>query len=359
MKEQLKNELLDRNQKIIDMVIERVKRDFYEDIAVVGLTGSFSRTDFYEKSDLDLIIVNDTDKGWGICSCFILDDIGFDIYCTPWETRLEDQANLKSFAVGSLVDLEIIYSRDEASLKKLQGLQKRAMDQLNKPISEDCLNRAGETLNKAKTHYGDMSITDNLNDVRYASSKLLFDLFNTVVSINNTYIKRGTINYMEELATYTHVPKDFSLLYMSTIEANNVEAIRKSSLRILKLVSSFLDDMKSTYIEKNTPSKDNLKGAYEELWCNCKNKLIRASKIDDPNYAINAAKSAQELLDDLEWCVGTKKYELMTLFDAHNMTPFKDRFIEIMEDFADEYHKAGVEIVTYENLDDLYKAFMK
>jgi hypothetical protein len=52
MQNSIKKALLDKNQKLINMVIERAKRDFPEDIALIGLTGSFSTGDFHEKSDL-------------------------------------------------------------------------------------------------------------------------------------------------------------------------------------------------------------------------------------------------------------------------------------------------------------------
>ncbi len=109
MKVEIKQQNKKKNQKLINMVLEKIKRDLVDDIAIVGLTGSFSREDFHEKSDLDLIIVNDTDKGWEIAKCFILNDVGYDIYCTPWKWRLEEQSKLESYATGSLVDLNIIY----------------------------------------------------------------------------------------------------------------------------------------------------------------------------------------------------------------------------------------------------------
>ena len=102
MTEEMKKCLLGKNQKLIDMVIEKAKRDFPEDIAIVGLTGSFSTGDFHEKSDLDLIIINNTQRGWEISKSFIYDDVGYDIYCTPWETRIEEEANLESPGVSSL-----------------------------------------------------------------------------------------------------------------------------------------------------------------------------------------------------------------------------------------------------------------
>ncbi|WP_039789782.1 nucleotidyltransferase domain-containing protein, partial [Paenibacillus riograndensis] len=103
MDEHTKHKLLEKNERLINMVIERVKRDFPEDIAIIALSGSFVTGDFHEKSDLDLIIINNTDRGWEISSCFILEDVGYDLYCTPWNTRIEQQANLESPMVSSLI----------------------------------------------------------------------------------------------------------------------------------------------------------------------------------------------------------------------------------------------------------------
>lgn len=69
MNAEIRQKLKDKNEKLINMVIERARRDFPDDIAIIGLTGSFSTGDFHEKSDLDLIIINNTEQGWGISSC--------------------------------------------------------------------------------------------------------------------------------------------------------------------------------------------------------------------------------------------------------------------------------------------------
>ncbi|MCL2775496.1 MAG: nucleotidyltransferase domain-containing protein [Oscillospiraceae bacterium] len=66
MNESLKEKLLSKNEKILNMIIERVKRDFLDDIAIIGLSGSFSTDDYHEKSDLDLIIINNTENAWKI-----------------------------------------------------------------------------------------------------------------------------------------------------------------------------------------------------------------------------------------------------------------------------------------------------
>jgi len=75
MDELKKQELFEKNDKIANMVIERAKRDFPDDIAIIGLSGSFQTDDFHENSDLDLIIINNTPKGWEISDCFILGNV--------------------------------------------------------------------------------------------------------------------------------------------------------------------------------------------------------------------------------------------------------------------------------------------
>lgn len=358
MNEIIKELLLAKNQRIIDMVIERIKRDYPEDIAIVGLSGSFSSNDFHEKSDLDLIIINNTDKGWEIMTCFILDDIGYDIYCTPWETCIEAQANLESFAVGCLLDMEILYCGDELYMKKLTSLRKRALDVLAEPIGEPCLLRAETTLQEAKAAYTDMMITDDLGAVRYASKSILTDILHSIVHMNNTYIKKGIISYIEELASYEYLPDDFEKMYLAVIKASSVESIRQKSLDLLSKVINYHKEMMETLVTKPKPSYENLKGTYEELWCNCRNKVLRAASIEDSNYAIHVAGSAQEFLDEMHQSKGTKKYDLMSFFNGADMTAFKNHFIEVMVDYRKEYDRVGRPVKEYDSLDDLYNDFM-
>jgi len=359
MKQEIRQQLEEKNQNLINMVLEKIKRDLVTDIAIVGLTGSFSREDFHEKSDLDLIIINDTDKGWEVSSCFILDDVGYDIYCTPWKSRLEEQSNLESFAAGSLVDLKILYYKNDEVLNKLKSLQQNALDKLSKPIGKECLNRANNTFKKAKGFYADLLIEDDLNSIRYASGNMLFEIINTLVNINNTYIKRGTIHYLEELKTYQHIPVNFESMYLTVIDSKSIDEIRENSHVIIADMAKFLKEMQKDYIKQPKVTFDSLNGVYEELWCNCRNKLIRSASMKNSNYAIHVARGAQNFLDELHHDIGTPKYNLMEVFDAHNMTPLKNKFLEIMEDFREAYDNTGRKILHYNNFNELYSDYMK
>ncbi|MFD1907410.1 hypothetical protein ACFSQ7_30890 [Paenibacillus rhizoplanae] len=38
---------------------------------------------------------------------------------------------------------------------------------------------------------------------------------------------------------------------------------------------------------------------------------------------------------------GTRKFELMQYFDASNLDLFKERFLQAMDDYLEEYHRVG------------------
>jgi len=222
--------LFEKNDKIANMVIERAKRDFPDDIAIIGLSGSFQTEDFHENSDLDLIIINNTPRGWEISDCFILGEVGYDIYCTPWETRINDQSNLESNMVGCLLDMKILYCAKPEYMEKLNEYRQKALDILAKPIGKDCLERAKKDINLAKQEFSGTLIFEDIGSIRYASCGMLYHLVHAVVNMNNTYIKRGVKRYREDLKKLKYLPENFDEIYMSVINADTIDNIRETSL---------------------------------------------------------------------------------------------------------------------------------
>ncbi|WP_340022983.1 nucleotidyltransferase domain-containing protein [Paenibacillus sp. FSL K6-1096] len=359
MNDTTKQELLSRNEQLISMVIERAKRDFAEEIAVIGLTGSFRTGDFHDKSDLDLIIINNNSEGWGISSCFILGDIGYDIYCTPWETRIEDQAALENPMISSLIDLQVLYYAKPEDLEKLRAYQQRALNALAKPIGRDCLERAKKWLDLAKQEYANALLTGDPGAVRLASAELVYNLMIALSHMNNTYFRRGLKRYLEEAKTFRHLPGDFETSYWKVIRAKSVDEIRSASHLLLQSILELYNDLHQKYTDQPVPTYDNLTGTYEELWCNCRNKVIASADKKDASYAFYAAMGAQDLLDEMTESRGTRKFDLMQYFDADHLDLFKDKFLQAMDDYLEEYHRAGRKVQQFNTFEELYASYMK
>lgn len=359
MEDRKRQKLLARNEQLIRMVIERAQRDFPEDIAIIGLTGSFSTGDYHCTSDLDLIIINNTDRGWGISSCFILDDIGYDIYCTPWETRIEDQANLESPMIAGLVDLQILYCAASEYMDKFNSYKHKALDALAKPVGADCIGRASRHIDGAKQEYTNMLLSENIGIVRYASCELVSNLVTALTNLNNTYLKRGLKRVLEEIRTYRHVPEDFEQKYMAVIDARTIDEIRYASFTLLASITGLYAEMYREYVVQPVPDYHNLAGSYEELWCNCRNKIIDSVERGDKSYAYHAAMSAQSFLNEMTACKGTPVIDLLQYFDAEHLEAFKERFLQAMDMYLEEYNKAGRTVARYDTFEQLYEHFMK
>jgi predicted nucleotidyltransferase len=355
----IKEKILIKNEKLISMVIERAKRDFPDDIAIIGLTGSFSTGDFREKSDLDLIIINNNNQGWGISSCFILEDVGYDIYCTPWETRIEDQANLESPMISCLVDLQVLYCAKPEYMEKLNSYKQRALDALAKPIGRECISRAEKCIDIAKQEYTNTLLSEDIGAVRHASSEVVYNLLNALTHLNNTYFKRGIKRHLEEIAKYSYVPDDFKKIYMAVIEAKTIDEIRSAAYTFLTSIIDLYNKMHKDCLVQPVPSYDNLGGTYEELWCNYRNKIIASVDSGDRSYAYLAAMGVQSFLDEMTKSIGTKKFDIMQYFDSEHLHLFKDQFLKIMDEYLEEYNKVGRKVRRYDTFEQLYNEYMK
>ncbi|WP_153977424.1 nucleotidyltransferase domain-containing protein [Paenibacillus xylanilyticus] len=358
MDENIKEKLLSKNELLIKMVIERAKRDFLDDIAIIGLTGSFSTGDFHEKSDLDLVIINNTERGWEISDCFILDDVGYDIYCTPWDSRIQEQSTLESPNVSSLTELKILYYAKPEDLEKMNDFRQKALDALADPIGEACLNRAKKWIDLAKQAYSDTMLGEDIGSVRHASADVLYNLVNALVSMNNTCIQRGIKRYLEEICSLRYVPNDLESLYMSIIEAHSIEDIRIASFNMLNSVTRLHHTMCDNFMVKPAPTFDNLKGTYEELWCNYRNKILNSVITNDASYVFISAYGAQGYLDEMTVAKGTKKFDLMQYFDASDLSVMKEKFLEVMDEYLDEYDKVGRRVECFKTFEQLYTHFM-
>ena len=348
MENELRQKLLDKNKKLIDMVIERVKRDFPDEIELIGLTGSFSKNDFHEKSDLDLVILNKTEKGRGIAESFIFDDVGYDIYCAFWDN------------VANITDMQILYSSKQEYIEKYNRLKDQTLQKFAEPIGINCIKRAKECIDRAKQEYANIMLSDNVCEVRYASGEILSHTVHALAELNNSCIdKYGIKRFLEELLKYKYLPKNFEMLYMAVIEAKSIQEIRETSFSLLRGVTLLYDKMRRDFTEQSVPTYDNLWGTYEELWCNSRNKVIRSANLKDKSYAFYAAIGAQSYFDEMTEERGTKKFDLLQYFDADNLDIFKDAFLKAMDEYLTEYDKVGRKVLKFDTFEELYAYYMK
>ncbi|MCO7124594.1 nucleotidyltransferase domain-containing protein [Sporolactobacillus shoreicorticis] len=339
MENSVKEQLLERNRKIIQIVIERVKRDCPDAVALIGVCGSFYTGEFYEKSDLDLLIVINDKKAWEIASCFILDDIGYDIYCSSWES-LEKMASYDHPLVSHVVDVDLVYCAAEKYRERFERLKQQALAVLQAPLTKEIYDKTEPQLQNAMLKYAKLMLTDDLSLCRYYAANILDGVKNVICLLNHSYFKYGVKDHLREILQMETVPNDFEKNVTHLIHARSMQEIKTAATHIMKSVKQLHVEAGKPFAEKSPiPTSDALTGTYEEIYSNWRNKVHFAVKNNDVHLSLMTAMACQQFYDEMHEEYGTVKINLLKAFDPRDLEGFAAAFDRMMERYRNEYVK--------------------
>ncbi|MDY2937953.1 MAG: nucleotidyltransferase domain-containing protein, partial [Fusicatenibacter sp.] len=187
------------NQKIIDAVIKKAEKICPESLALIGIYGSVASGDEYEKSDLDLLILIQDNRGWQLGTGFILEDsgIGYDIYCTNWDGLRED-SKCHHAQISKLMDSKIVYIKNQQAYEELCRLREQTRQFL---ASEKRDQRVDELIDKAKIAFANAYLHDSLGQVRMDACEVIDDLCDAMMLFHGRYFRLGVKRMLEELAS--------------------------------------------------------------------------------------------------------------------------------------------------------------
>lgn len=350
--------LKQKNKELIDIVIQKVQKEYQNDIDLIGVCGSFFTGDFHEKSDLDLLVVLNNEKGWGFSSCFILEGVGYDLYGSPW-TKLEKMASFDHTFVSHVIDVDIVYCREPECRERFKELRQKALNIINSPMTTKLLEKSKKQLDDAILTYGKMMLEDEIGAVRKYSGDIIYNLNNTICFLNHSYFKLGVKHHLEEMLAMERVPKHLEEYFNDVIHAASVTRIKEAAAKLVKTVKEFYDEIAEETLEKAVPTKDNLEGTYEEIWSNWKNKIKYAAANKNTLLAFSSGASCQDFYNIMHREIGTVPINLMKHFQADNLDAFADAFEEAMQIYKEEYDRLKMQVLTYDSIDEFRKNYLR
>ncbi|BCN28941.1 hypothetical protein [Anaeromicropila herbilytica] len=357
MKVCIKKKLEERNDRIIKAIIKKAENVCPGAIALIGIAGSFHSGDIYEKSDLDLCIVINDDSAWKVASCFILEDVAFDIYCTPW-SRLEEMSEYNNPYITKLLELDIVYCHDDKYMEKYMELRSKVTSKLNQVYSIKDNEKAEKFVNEASKEYANIILSSKYGECRYAAAGMLYYIEFAIYMYNKSYVKRGIKRIPEEISTMKYTPIGFDKLYWELIKAESIEVTKEMSTMLMKAVKEFAKQMKDKVISKKEISEAAIKGTYEEIYSNWKNKMYHAADTDDAYLSLMTAASCQQFYDQMysEYNIG--RIDLMKNITADNLTLSAEAFDNAMEEYKKNYDRLSTEIKCYKDLDEFERKYL-
>ena len=342
----------DRNEKIIDAIIKKAEALCPDSLVLIGVYGSVATKDEYEKSDLDLMILINDENGQVLADGFILDDvdIGYDIYCTSWD-MLEEDAQCDHAHLSKLFDSEIVYCKDKIALKRLDGIRRKAAELL---ASDKRYEKADKAYSDAKKMLAEVYLTQSLSKARSCAGAAIEFIENAVMLYNGQYFKRGTKKALEELKQLG-LPFDPETRILAVIQAETVEKIRAGLTELFVLTDGYLQVPK----KKESPSAENLRGTYEEMYSNWKNKMAEAAGRDDVYSSFMNLLSLQYMFHGIAECIAVDDFEIMDKFNPKNLRVNVDVFDQALNKYLAEYEKVGICPKHFENMTEFAEDYNK
>jgi hypothetical protein len=336
MRHELIAELRTRNARIIKAIIHKADTDCPGSVALIGIGGSFCSGDIHERSDLDLCIVINDNNGWKIADCFILNEVGFDLYCTPWH-RLEAMAEYTNPHVTKLLHLDIVYHADEASLARYMTLRKTVQDKLDAPFSIEDANNVTRHFTDAIHAYATVMLSDTAAECKYASARMLLAIEYLIYLANKSYIHRGIRRIPEELRSMKRLPQEFWADYQQLIAANSHDDIRLCSTRLMKSVQAFVSAVNGSVTAKKELTQEAIRGTYEEIVSNWRSKIHLAAHTGDTYLALMTMASCQGFYDEFSTEYKVDRVRLFEGFQIDDLPRSAEQFDSAMEYYRSLY----------------------
>ncbi len=143
-------------------------------------------------------------------------------------------------------------------------------------------------------------LEEEIGTIRQLSGGIIYHLSNTVCFLNHSYFRLGAKHQLEEMLAMKLIPKDFEECFNGVIYATSVSSIKKTTTKLIKKVKEMYDEIAEEILQKAVPTKDNLKGTYEEIWSNWKNKIQYAKKHKETLLAFSSGVSCQNFYNQKE-----------------------------------------------------------
>lgn len=339
------------NQKIIEAVIEKAKKMCPNSLALIGIYGSVSTGDEYEKSDLDLLILIQDDEGWQLGTGFILDDnkVGYDIYCTNWD-GIKYDAECHHAQISKLMDSKIVYINNQEAYDKLCKLREQTKLFL---ASEERFQRVSELVDKAKVSFANAYLHEELGQVRMDIFGVIYYLMDAVMLYHGRYFKRGTKRMLEELASLP-IKGVFVDNIKGIVTSKDVYELRTLSKSLLLYAEKYLKQEKV----KAEPS-ESLAGTYEETYSNWRNKVEEAAVQNNAFASFMNMCNLQYMFAELssEFAIGA--YNIMEEYNPDCLEDNVRLFDKCLQKYEEVYKTAGIDIKRFSSVDEFIVDYLQ
>lgn len=335
---------------IIQAIISKAERVCPGALALIGVYGSVATGDVHAKSDLDLLILIEDERGRELATGMILEDadVGYDLYCTTWESLRYD-AEINHAHVAKLMDCQVVYAGKEGAYEELCRLRARAEQIL---CSEQRFVKAQDLLGQAKATYAEVCLTESIGKARAFACYLIDDVTSAMMVHSGRYFRYGTVRLFRELSGLPGA-EQVTQKIMQIAQARDLSAIRTLCKQLLLLVQAQLERPR----DPKAPSAE-LAGTYEEMYSNWRNKVARAAEIGDMFGSFANLCGLHGMYAELARAYALPEQDVMGAYDPENLAANAQTFDRCLQAYEGVYDKAGIRVKRYADVDAFIQDYL-
>ena len=341
--------------RIVEAVVRKAQALCPYSLELIGVYGSCATGDTHERSDLDLLILIRDEAGRCLSHAFILEDtgIGFDLYCTTWD-MLERDAACTHPHLGKLMDSHILYVGNPEAPARLKALRQHAAEILS---SDKRFDGAIATWERAKGAYAECCLASSLPEARLHAAGVIQYLIEALMLGSGHYFRKGVKRTFEELSE-AGIPFDLQAVVTDVIACDTVEGLREGLTSLMRTVRRYLTACRTVSEPKSPPAAANLAGTYEEMVSNWKGKMAEAAKRGHVYASFMNMASLAAMLEEIGAEVDIHRQEVMAGFDPRDLAANAARFDAILEQYREEYRRAGISPQCYADTDAFLTSYL-
>jgi hypothetical protein len=230
------------------------------------------------------------------------------------------------------------------------------------------MNSVKKEASKLSYNYRLLEETGDMGVALRLLNKIITNVEFIIYMINRSYVKRGTKRIPEEISSMGKLPLHFLDTYNIICNCDSLTYIKAGAssfmMDIDELLSEYGIEIEEEYIEENDETKleltsDNIKGTYEEIYSNWKNKMHHAVDINSNYLSFRTMASCQEFYDEMSSLFDIPKIELLSRYSPTDLVGNEVAFNEAMEEWKKLYTHVGLEVEYYDSLEELDKLYEK
>ncbi len=339
------------NEKIIDSIITKAKKVCPDSLALIGIYGSMATGDVYEKSDLDLLILINDDDGYKLATGFILNDskIGYDLYGTTFD-GLRYDSECHNAHLSKLMDSKIIYIKNQQAYDELCRLREKVKLFL---CSDERYKRVDELIEKAKISFANICLNDDIGHIRVSACDIMLSLADAIMIYHSTYFKRGIKRFFDELSQFS----------LDNVFTDNMKKISESmdicEIRTLaRDIILYAENYTSRKRMRALPTRDAIRGTYEEMYSNWRNKVEEAAECNDVFSIFVNMCSLQHMISDISSVININYVDLMENFEPNCLADNTKAVDSFLDEYEKTYHSCDLYVKFYCDVNEFVEDYI-